>query len=371
VTLFWLRQRSNWKTVARFLLLAWIGPILWLGYNAIVYKNPLEFANGPYSARAIENRGVLAGNSPHPGTNNLVVAGLYFLKAAQLNVAEGNWGRWWLGAALAGSLAIFLVPGPSPEPSKKKSVLDHASLLILWMPLPFYALSVARGSVPIYTPAWWPFSVYNVRYGIQLLPALAVFFALAVNGLASRISARTSARWAKLAFSLTGVVFVLFSYAQVWRAQPVSYREAWANSRTRIQIESSIAEQVRHLPAKGTILMYLGEHVGALQDAAIPLSRTINEGNHRAWKQPSDPEGLWERALADPAKYADFAIAFEGDPVWKALHESGLPALAIIAVNGQTRATIYQTRITPSIRPVTMRVNAPSQVGCKRLLFPS
>ncbi len=32
--------------------------------------------------------------------------------------------------------------------------------------------------------------------------------------------------------------------------------------------------------------MYLGDHVGALQRAAIPLSRTINEGNHRPWKKP-------------------------------------------------------------------------------------
>ena len=62
--------------------------------------------------------------------------------------------------------------------------------------------------------------------------------------------------------------------------------------------------------------MYLGEHVGALEQAGIPLRRTINEGNHRVWKRPFDPEGLWERALADPAAYADYVIGFEGDPVW-------------------------------------------------------
>ena len=61
--------------------------------------------------------------------------------------------------------------------------------------------------------------------------------------------------------------------------------------------------------------MYLGNHVGALQQAGIPLRRVINEGNHRTWKQPVDQDGLWERALANPAKYADFVIAFEGDAV--------------------------------------------------------
>jgi hypothetical protein len=109
-------------------------------------------------------------------------------------------------------------------------------------------------------------------------------------------------------------------------------------------LERSLADQLRNLPPNATLLMYLGEHVGALQDAGIPLRRTINEGNHRVWKQPSDPHGLWEQALAEPAKFADFAVAFEGDPVWDAMHSRGLPALTIIAVNGQRKATIFQTR---------------------------
>ena len=64
--------------------------------------------------------------------------------------------------------------------------------------------------------------------------------------------------------------------------------------------------------------MFLGEHVGALEQAGIPLQRVINEGNHRMWKRPTDPDGLWERALANPAGYADYAMGFEGDEVWKA-----------------------------------------------------
>src|SRR5260370_18364653 len=42
-----------------------------------------------------------------------------------------------------------------------------------------YVLCIAWGGLPIYTPDWWPYSYYNVRYGLQLLPAVAVFVALA------------------------------------------------------------------------------------------------------------------------------------------------------------------------------------------------
>ena len=90
--------------------------------------------------------------------------------------------------------------------------------------------------------------------------------------------------------------------------------------------------------------MYLGDHVGALQDAGIPLRRVINEGNHRTWKRPSDPDGLWERALADPSRYADYVVGMRGDPVWRAAQQQTLEAMAQIEVPGQPPATIYRTR---------------------------
>jgi hypothetical protein len=219
--------------------------------------------------------------------------------------------------------------------------MDRVSspLWLLWLPVPFYMLSVAYGGVPIFTPTWWPFSLYNIRYGIQLLPALAVFLALAVSYCASLLKF-PAAKWA---VGVAGFLLVAISYAGVWRAQPGCYREAWVNSRTRLQLERSLADQLRNLPPNATLLMYLGEHVGALQDAGIPLKRTINEGNHRVWKQPSDPQGLWEQALAEPGQFADFAVAFDGDPVWDAMHARGLPVLTIVSVNGQRKVTIFET----------------------------
>jgi len=68
----------------------------------------------------------------------------------------------------------------------------------------------------------------------------------------------------------------------------------------------------------------------------------INEGNHRVWKQPADPEGLWERALATPERYADFVIAFEGDPVSMQVNKTKIASLAVIHVSGQPQATIYR-----------------------------
>ena len=90
--------------------------------------------------------------------------------------------------------------------------------------------------------------------------------------------------------------------------------------------------------------MYAGDHVGALQRAGFPLRRVINEGNHRMWKQPIDAEGLWERALAHPQQYADYVLAFQGDPVWQAVQTQQLRVLIEIHVTGQAHAILYRAR---------------------------
>jgi hypothetical protein len=322
------------KMLVKFVLLSAAAPLLWLGYNAVVYQNPLAFANGPYSAKAIEQKTATV----NPAKGNLLAASSYFLKAAELTVAEATWpGRFWLALAVVGSLAAGL--------SGRGRVA-----LLLWAPLPFYALSVAYGSVPIFVPAWWPFSQYNVRYGLQLLPAFGVFVPLGISvlmqGAAKLRSVPTSwSRWTEAATFLSVLVLAAASYGMIWRADPICYREAAINMRGRVSLDRQLANWITSLPPDSTLLMYLGAHPGALEQAGIPLRQVINEGNHRVWKQPVDPEGLWERALADPAQYADYVIGFDGDPVWRAAQEHHLPALVEIHTTGQPRTVIFQGRV--------------------------
>jgi hypothetical protein len=89
--------------------------------------------------------------------------------------------------------------------------------------------------------------------------------------------------------------------------------------------------------------MDLGEHVGIMERLGIPLRRVVNSENHRAWKRPTDPEGIWERALADPGKYVDYVIAFEGDAVDRYVNRTNLTLWTVIHSTGQPVARIYQT----------------------------
>jgi hypothetical protein len=325
----------NRAAMVRFILVTAAGPLLWLTYNAIVYRNPLEFANGPYSAKAIERRTQSVNHSGHPGSGDPVLASRYFLKSAELNVAENEWlQRTWILLAVAALVVAAWT-------SEKQHIASLAWLLVLYVPVPFYALSVAYGGVPIFIPPWWPFTHYNVRYGLQLLPAFAASMAVLVYVVLQRNTLKPRTRMVVL-FAL--FAFLIVSYGSIWRATPSCLEEAQINMRTRNQLETQLAAWLQKLPPESTLLMYVGDHVGALQRAGIPLKQTINEGNHRTWKQPVDQDGLWERALADPARYADYIIAFEGDRVWQAIQGRHYPALVVIHVTGQAQATVYRAR---------------------------
>ena len=328
IALAWIGKFGVLRPGARkFILLAVAAPAFWLAYNTAVYRNPLEFANGPYSAKAIEQKSSISGQPPHPGASDPRTSFKYFFKSAQLNLAPRSLQIFWVCSLLFGTFVVLLFQR------------RMCALLLLWIPAPFYMLSIAYSGVPIFLPVWWPHSYYNVRYGIELLPAFAAFTTAAAYGLI-RFAAAVKTRTA------IAVIFVLFaatSYAGVWRAIPASLQEAIVNSRTRSFLESQLASIFRTLPSDSTYLVYLGDHVGAFEQAGITLSQTINEGNHRPWKHPSDPDGLWERALAHPGAYADFVIAFDHDPVSTSVNKNELKPITILHVTGQPAATIYQT----------------------------
>jgi hypothetical protein len=324
------------RAAIKFLVIIAIAPALWLAYNRVIYGSASAFATGPYSAKAIEQRV----GAPNPALHNAKVAAIYFLKSAQLNLADGNWGRFWLLSAFV-ALAI--------SAWKLRSQLP--SLLPLWAPLVFYAFSIAYGSVPLHVSTWWPFATFNQRYGLQLLPMFAVSVGLLTASILNANGRSESSRaggqhgW-KLAAILLALVVV--SYGFVWTSGPQCLQEAQHNWRIRSPLNSAVERVVTHLPRNSMYLMDLGEHVGVMEQAGIPLRQVINQDNHRAWMHPYDPDGLWERALADPSRYVDFVIVFEGDAVDSGVNKSNLTELTEIHATGQPHARIYTARIAPN-----------------------
>ncbi|HEY1732231.1 MAG TPA: phospholipid carrier-dependent glycosyltransferase [Terriglobales bacterium] len=312
-------RRTVTKSFVEVLLLNALVPAYWLVYTWAVSGNALDFINGPYSAKAIAQRTTAQGSPPYPGQHHVFTAGLYFLKSAQLNMGSPLWGRLLLALALIGTaVAVW-------------RFRRYGILLLLWLPLVFYSLSVAYGSVPIYIPEWWPFSYYNVRYGLELLPVFAVFPVVAVAQLIehTRSSLRTAVACAL-------IIIVSASYISAYAGVPITLREAQVNSRDRNYQEQGLASVLIQLPPNSTLLMYEAEHAGALRLAGIPLRHVISEAEH--------PD--WEIALLDPAHHSDYAIGCKGDPVWLAVRSrrADFTDLVTVSAPGQASCTVYKPK---------------------------
>ena len=320
------------RSMISFLLLLALCPTLWLAHNYANNGHPLDWLNGPYSAKAIEKRTSRPGDPPYPGKNNVTVAAQYFLKSARMNTGEGSRQNWLMLLAVAGILMAAF------------DMRRFGVLFLLWIPLPFYACSVAYGSVPIFVPEWWPFSYYNVRYGLEMLPAIAVFV-----GVIPWAISRLRRRWLTVTATVALFLAVLLAFdSSAWcfsrRSQdrnwgrkwmiPICYREAWANSRGRLQLEAQLAEALSPIPEGSTILMYTSDYVGAIQKTGIHLDRIISECTRFAW----------DSARSAPFAGADYIVAIAGDPVAEAVRVNprGLTKVAIIRTLGKPDVTIYR-----------------------------
>jgi hypothetical protein len=332
VTATLARHREVWRSVAGsfviFTLLVVAGPIGWLAYNQHFFHDPLDFLRGPYSASAIEKKTAAAGSEHYHGWHSPFWAFVYYTRTAQLDAAFWETGFLVMTAAIAGLILAI----------RRRLALPA---LLLWIPLPFYVYAVAYGSVPIFIPPLWPHSYYNSRYGMEMLPALALFALLAVQWIEVRWG--QSQPLAKRLMQPIALLLIALNTIGMMYRTPLVLKEAINNSTTRVGFESALARQLLAFPKGSVILMYNSDHVGALQYAGIPLRQTINEGDYDSF----------QAALAAPAEHAAYVVAIAGDPVSTAVaaHPEGLTELTILCTSGQPCARIYQSDRVVSAQP--------------------
>lgn len=316
-----LRSRAFWW--ASTVLIA--APLVWFAYNAAVFGDWLDFARGPYSAKAIELRTATPGaGPPHPGWHSPWVGLLFFVKVSEMDAAAAAWGNVLLAVSLLGTAWAWMI-------ERRRGL---AWSLLLWFPVAFYSYSVAYGSVPIFIPVWWPHSWYNTRYGLELLPALAVGVGFAARMLLSAVR-EFKPGWTRIAAAALFAVAAV-NAAEMAREGPLVYVEGTKNAEARRGYEREIAAAVRKVMTsrpRGIVLMDTSVYPQIVALSGIPLRQTVNE---------SDRE-FYQAALADPAAHAASVLAFAGDEIDRAVeeHPQGLRAVGHFAWPGQASGTLY------------------------------
>jgi len=320
------RRRELWREVgfsfAVMTVIAVAAPVSWLLFNQHFYHDWLDFMRGPYSAAAIEKKTSPPGSKHYRGWHNPGWALLFYTRTAQVDAAAWEAGFLLMAAALAGLWSTV-----------RRRV--ELALLLLWVPLPFYVYSVAYGSVPIFIPQLYPHSYYNARYGMELLPALAMFGAVAGERLQRRYEGGAPLV-SRLMFPVCLAMAMLNSVVMMYQV-PAVLKEGLVNARTRVTFETALATQLRAIPAGVPILMSTSDHIGALQQAGIPLKQVLSEADYDSWKA----------TLAAPAERAAYVVAIAGDPVSKVLAGSseGLTELTVLCTTGQPCARVYRSNL--------------------------
>lgn len=305
----WIVARNK-RHALLFALLAGLGPLAWLAHNQFYWGNPLEFYNGPYSALAISQRQLARGLPPHPGNQDWAVAAHYYAAAARLVL-----GMPLLALAGAGALAALWRRA-------------WWALALLVLPGAFYIWSIHSSGTPVFVPSLPPYSRYNTRYALVMLP----FAAFAAGALVTLVPARGRA--------IAAAIFPA-AIAASWLASPGPLSACWAESDggslVRRQWTAQAAEYfaAHYRPGDG-VLFYFGDLAGVLRESRIPFRESLYQDNGAAW----------DAAVANPAQAGEqWAIAVEGDPVWQALQDTSAFAVRQrIIVEGSPALAIYHSQ---------------------------
>jgi hypothetical protein len=283
-----------------------LAPLAWLAHNQYYYSHALEFYNGPYSAGAIYQRQLAQGMDRYPGDHQWLSAARYYFTAARL-VA----GVPLMVAGAAGMLWMLVRRAWWP-------------FAFLALPAVFYIWSLHSSSTPIFVPTLPPFSWYNTRYAIAVIPLAAFAVGALVAILPSRLhvaaalllAVGTSAAWA-----FTGL-------------PSICWKESEVNSEARRDWTAQAAGFLAGEYRSGSGIVFpFGDLTGVLRQAGIPLREGLHEGNGAAF----------DGAIARPELllHEEWGVAFSGDPVDTALRKAKYTLRRQITVKGAPVVDIY------------------------------
>jgi hypothetical protein len=260
----------RWIATALFCLIAGAGPLLWLAHNRYYFGDPFYFYRGPYSALVIQ------GKAAYPGRGDWRAAAQYFFTAGRL---VAGW-----PAVLIGAAGLVLA-------AARRALWP---ILLLALPPFFYVWSIHSSATPVFVPTLYPFSWYNTRYGLALLP-------LAAFGIAAM--ARLSKPVAIVAAAAALIPFVLHP-----NQHSITWNEAEVNSRARRDWTAQAAAYLRAAAGPHeTYFTSFGDLTPIYRSLGVPLRDTLT----------GDNDVQWTGAVVRPDLFLreDWAVAMGGDAV--------------------------------------------------------
>ncbi|MGO8817844.1 MAG: ArnT family glycosyltransferase [Terriglobia bacterium] len=278
------RQRVL-RTVC-FAAIAGAGPILWLLHNAYRYGNPIEFYIGPGSAKDIYAHQLATTAFPYPTDGSLLLSARYYLEDLKLVI-----GVLALELAVLGLVAWCV--------SMRESRRGAVAVLFI-VPLPFYLQAMAHAAVPLYVPTLFPYTHYNLRYGVEMVAAVALFPSFVLS---PRLGKKLRLTLLIVFLAVLGRQFAIITAAGP--TQMVVVKEGLRNNPCRAHRQMAIIEFLRaHYDGK-RVLVAAGKWPCVMPQSRIYFRNTLSNLNRK----------YWVKMQTEPQNWVEWIIRGQGDAV--------------------------------------------------------
>lgn len=279
-----LGRRAVEGVVLTYLFLAGAAIVLWVGWNGLIFGNPLNFQNGEYAKPSLW----VSADEKAVG-NPLMAVKTYWYAMVE------NLGLLLVVTMIIGAIVLAVT-------RKKLDILPTLGLLVM---APFFVVALTVGQRPLHV-AQINGDIYNVRFGLlMVLPA-----AIIVGYLVSLIPPRARA------VGLIGAAFLtLVPLIPQGPTDAVTAREG----RLFVQLGHTARETsdfLREHYDGGVILIESFGNESILFTARVPLTNNVYEGSYQKW----DP------ALSSPPgqqiKWIVMRAGDSPDKTYREMHET-------------------------------------------------
>lgn len=264
-------KKSGFKTAEGrtifFMTLGSLGVALWFLWNLVIFKDPLYFIYGPYSAYTQQTQLEEAGNLATKG--NLLFSIKVYTHALLFN---SNTFIVLLG--LLGSIFFFL--------NKKFSSGVKLASFSLLAPLIFNILALYLGQSVLFIQGLSGNTWFNVRYGIMLAPAIAIFTGYLVG-----VSQ-------KLKYVLVGLI-LLVSVFTFTSQDAVTIDDARVGSSQKNVSEVSGWMRKNITGKEGFVLISAASHDAIIFSSGLQMKKFIHEGTGAYWIAATSAPDRWAR----------------------------------------------------------------------------
>lgn len=271
-------------TYILFGTLAGLGIMLWFLWNQLIFKDALYFALGPYSAHAQQQILAQAGNLLTKGN---------FLNSIQtyLYALFYNSNTFIATLSFFGTIVFLL--------DKKINLSVKFATSALIAPLIFNIFALYLGFSVLFIQGINGDTWFNVRYGMMMLPSIAIFVGFLVDRLKS------------LRIVLIGLILLVMVF-QFLSHDAVTIDDARVGSSQKNVTEVSDWLAKNSKDKDGFILISAASHDAIIFSSGLPMSKFIHEGTGK----------YWESATTNPERWARWIIARthdDNDSTWKSV----------------------------------------------------